>query len=151
MSVQRILVLNGPNLDRLGTREPEIYGHRSLEEIISGLRSNFPDVLIDHHQSNMEGELIGWLHSAEGKYEGVVFNAGGYSHTSVSIRDAVSTISVPVLEVHISNLLSREPFRHTSLIGAVCVGSIMGLGAHGYALAIRYFLEGASMKADRSN
>lgn len=135
-----ILVLNGPNLGLLGRREPSIYGSTDLEGLMAGLRDAFPGHRIDHHQSELEGELIRWLHEADGVYAGVVLNAGGYAHTSVALRDAVAAIAVPVVEVHLSNLLAREPFRHTSLVGAVCVGCIMGLGAEGYRLAVDHLL-----------
>ena len=135
-----ILVVNGPNLGLLGRREPSIYGTTDLDGLIGALRTAFPTHRIDHRQSELEGELIRWLHEADGVYAGVVLNAGGYSHTSVALRDAVAAVSVPVLEVHLSNLLAREPFRHTSLVGAVCAGSIMGLGAEGYRLAVDHLL-----------
>lgn len=137
----RILILNGPNLNLLGTREPTIYGGLSLEEMMQGTRDAFPDVLVDHKQSNMEGELVEAVQQAQGQYAGLVINAGGYAHTSVALRDAVATLSIPVVEVHITNLLAREPFRHTSLVGSVCVGGIMGLGGEGYQLAVRYLLQ----------
>lgn len=138
--MSKILILNGPNLNLLGTREPAIYGGLSLEEMMQATREAFPDIELEHVQSNSEGELVDALQAAEGVRSGIVLNAGGYSHTSVALRDAVAAISVPVVEVHISNLLAREPFRHTSLVGAVCVGSIMGLGGEGYTLAVRFLL-----------
>lgn len=136
----RFLILNGPNLDLLGTREPKIYGGLSLQEYIPHLQSLFPDHRIDHFQTNSEGELIDQLHGADGVHSGVVLNAGGYTHTSVSIRDAIAAIKVPVVEVHISNLLSREEFRHTSLIGGVCAGSLMGFGMDGYRMAVDHLV-----------
>ncbi|MBV6404974.1 MAG: type II 3-dehydroquinate dehydratase [Flavobacteriales bacterium] len=135
-----ILVLNGPNLALLGRREPAIYGKGDLEHLMAGLRAEFPEHRIDHRQSELEGDLVRWLHEAEGAYAGVVLNAGGYSHTSVALRDAVAAVTVPVVEVHLSNLLAREPFRHVSLLGGVCVGSIMGLGAESYRLAVDHLL-----------
>lgn len=135
-----ILVLNGPNLGLLGRREPSVYGSTDLEGLMSGLREAFPKHRIDHRQSDLEGELIHWLHEADGVYTGVVMNAGGYSHTSVALRNAVAAVSVPVVEVHLTNLLAREPFRHTSLVGAVCVGSIMGFGVESYRLAVEHLL-----------
>ena len=132
----RILVINGPNLNLLGTRQPEIYGSLSLDELIKGLQNSFLSIEIAHFQSNVEGELINTLQQAVGKFDGIVLNAGGYTHTSVAIRDAISSINVPVVEVHMSNIAAREEFRHTSLIAAVCVGSIAGFGAHSYTLAI---------------
>ncbi len=140
--MSKILIINGPNLNMLGLREPEIYGQLSLEEVIEELRKGFPEFILEHVQSNLEGELVTALHGAEGRCVGVVLNAGGYAHTSVAIRDAVSAISVPVVEVHITNLLAREPFRHVSLVGAVCRGGVMGLGADGYRLAVLHLLQG---------
>ncbi len=139
--MSRILILNGPNLNLLGSREPAIYGGLSLEEVVTGLTARFPSVTIDHRQSNLEGEMVEAVQQAEGRYDGVVLNAGGYAHTSVALRDAVAAVSVPVVEVHISNLLAREPFRHVSLVGAVCVGGIMGLGTDGYRLAVEHLLQ----------
>jgi 3-dehydroquinate dehydratase-2 len=136
----RILVLNGPNLNLLGQREPGTYGTGTLDDLLAMLGSRFPGVAIDHVQSNLEGELVEALHRADGACDGVVLNAGGYTHTSVALRDAVAAIRVPVVEVHLSNLLAREPFRHVSLIGGVCTGSIMGFGAEGYAMAVAYLL-----------
>ena len=136
-----ILVINGPNLNLLGTREPHIYGDRSMDDIMVSLRDAFPAISIDEVRTNEEGAIVTALQGANGRVMGVVLNAGGYSHTSVAIRDAISAMDVPVVEVHLSNLLAREPFRHVSILGAVCVGSIMGLGAQGYALAVRYLLE----------
>lgn len=132
----KILVINGPNLNLLGTRQPEIYGSLSLNDLITGLQNSFLSIEIEHYQSNIEGELINALQQAVGKFDAIVLNAGGYTHTSVAIRDAISSISVPVVEVHMSNIAAREEFRHTSLIAAVCVGSITGFGAHSYALAV---------------
>ena len=136
----RILIINGPNLNLLGQREPHIYGHADLDQLVDGLRERFPGVDIEHQQSNLEGELVDAVQRADGRYDGVVLNAGGYSHTSVALRDAVAAVKVPVVEVHLSNLLAREPFRHVSLVGAVCIGGIMGLGVEGYALALHYLL-----------
>lgn len=132
----RILILNGPNLNLLGTREPEIYGNRTFLHVLEGLQKNFPGE-IEYIQSNVEGELINALH--ESKHTGIILNAGGYTHTSVSIRDAIAGIEIPVVEVHISNLAQREEFRHNSLITAVCAGSIMGFGMEGYRLALEWF------------
>jgi len=139
--MRKILILNGPNLNLLGTREPAIYGGLSLEEMMQATRDAFPEAELDHLQTNLEGELVEALQNAQGNYYGIVLNAGGYSHTSVALRDAVASVDVPVVEVHISNLLAREPFRHTSLVGAVCIGGIMGLGADGYRLAVQYLLQ----------
>ena len=132
----KILVINGPNLNLLGTREPEVYGSQTLDKLISELQNAFSNLELVHYQSNVEGELINSLHEASRSYDGVVINAGGYTHTSVAIRDAIAGITVPVVEVHMSNIAAREEFRHDSLIAAVCVGSIAGFGAHSYTLAI---------------
>ncbi len=132
----KILVVNGPNLNLLGTREPEVYGSMNLEELMTSLRTEFLEMEIDDYQSNIEGELINKLQSAAGSFDGIVINAGGYTHTSVAIRDAISAIAAPVVEVHMSNIAAREEFRHNSLISAVCVGSIAGFGANSYSLGI---------------
>ncbi|MCB0794969.1 MAG: 3-dehydroquinate dehydratase [Flavobacteriales bacterium] len=139
-----ILVINGPNLGLLGSREPHLYGTRTLQEVMDDLSGHFPDARIDHYQSDLEGELITAIHGAAGKYVGIVLNPGGYGHTSVALRDAVAASKVPVIEVHLTNLLAREPFRHVSLVGGVCIGSIMGLGAAGYRWAAAHFLEPAA-------
>jgi 3-dehydroquinate dehydratase II len=136
----RILIINGPNLNLLGTREPALYGGRSMEDYGPEVQAAFPGVELQVRQSNVEGELITWVQEAARDCDGIVINAGGYSHTSVALRDAVAAISIPVIEVHVSNLLAREPFRHVSLVGAVCAGSIMGLGLDGYRLAVDHLL-----------
>ncbi|MBI1289118.1 MAG: type II 3-dehydroquinate dehydratase [Flavobacteriales bacterium] len=132
----RILVINGPNLNLLGKREPSVYGSQTLADILLGLRDTFPEVEIADYQSNVEGELIDRLQQADGSVDGIVFNAGGYTHTSVAIRDAINAISTPVVEVHMSNIAAREEFRHISLIAGVCVGTISGFGADSYRLAV---------------
>jgi 3-dehydroquinate dehydratase-2 len=138
----RIVVLNGPNLDRLGRREPEVYGTSSLAGIETGLRAAFPDVELACVQSNHEGELVDAIHTADDDGTvGVVLNPAGYGHTSVAIRDAVAAVDVPVVEVHLSNVHAREPFRHTLLTGGACAGVISGLGPAGYHLAVRYLLD----------
>lgn len=137
----RIAIINGPNLNLTGKREPEIYGNQSFEQYIEALRQRFPQVEIQYFQSNVEGELINRLHSCMGNADGVILNAGGYTHTSVALADAVAAINIPVVEVHISNVLAREDFRKTSFIAARCRGSISGLGMTGYALAIQYFID----------
>jgi 3-dehydroquinate dehydratase II len=131
-----LLIVNGPNLNLLGTREPQIYGNQSFLDYLEELRGGFSGS-IAYFQSNIEGELIDALQASE--HDGIILNAGGYTHTSVAIRDCISAISVPVVEVHISNLAQREAFRHDSMITAVCKGSIMGFGMEGYRLAVQSF------------
>lgn len=132
----KILILNGPNLNLLGKREPGIYGSETFESYLGKLRSRFPDIEIDYRQSNIEGELIDAIQDADGRYDGVLLNAGGYTHTSVAIADAIGAVSVPVVEIHISSILAREQFRHTSLLAPKCKGSIMGFGLESYRLGI---------------
>ena len=137
-----ILILNGPNLNLLGRREPEIYGRRSLEDIIEGLKFEFPDVRIETLQSNHEGVLIDAIHDtrADDACIGIVLNAGAYTHTSLALADAIAAVPTPVVEVHLSNIFAREAIRHNSLLAPVCIGSITGLGALGYSLAVRALL-----------
>jgi len=132
----KILIINGPNLNLLGTREVDIYGSKSFEGFLPMLRDLYSDMEIDYFQSNWEGEIIDKLQESGGKYTGVVLNAAAYTHTSVAIADAVKASSVPVVEVHISNILDREEFRHKSLISPNCIGSIMGFGLDSYRLGI---------------
>ncbi len=132
----RLLILNGPNLNLLGQREKSIYGNQSFEDYLELLTPVFEGISIDYFQSNIEGELIDKLHASQGVYNGIVMNAGGYTHTSVALADAIAAIRVPVVEVHISNLLNREDFRHRSMIGPNCIGSIMGFGLDSYRLGI---------------
>jgi 3-dehydroquinate dehydratase II len=137
-----ILIINGPNLNLLGTREPEIYGDETFEEFFEDLKEMYFDFTLEYFQSNHEGEIIDKLHQASSKnVTGIILNAGGYSHTSVAIRDAVSGIKSPVIEVHISNIYAREEFRHHSLLSAVSKGVICGFGLDGYAMALDTFLE----------
>ena len=131
-----ILILNGPNLNLLGTREVDVYGSIPFDSYLKILSDHFPDIKLTYFQSNWEGELIDQLHQAVGKYAGVVLNAGGYTHTSVALADAVKAISIPVVEVHISNILNREEFRKTSLLAPVCMGSISGFGLDSYRLGV---------------
>jgi 3-dehydroquinate dehydratase-2 len=134
-----LLVLNGPNLNLLGTREPDTYGTETLADVEAGLQDDFPEVDFSFRQDNSEGALIDHLHAAHAQaLGGVVFNPGGYTHTSVALRDAVAAIDPPVVEVHLSNIHAREAFRHRSRIAPVCIGQITGLGTTGYALAVRY-------------
>lgn len=139
----KLLVLNGPNLNRLGKREPEVYGTMTLADVEQKLvdLSNKHKVDIECFQSNAEGDLIDKIHEAEdSSVNGILFNPGAFTHYSIALRDAVASVSVPVVEIHISNIHSREPFRHTSVIAPVCVGQITGLGTDGYELAFSYFL-----------
>lgn len=136
----KLLLLNGPNLNLLGQREPGVYGHRSFVDLLHELRKRFPEHDLDHFQSNVEGELVNALQAADDGYDGVVFNAGGYTHTSVALRDCIAAIKAPVIEVHISNVLKREEFRHTSMIGGVSLGTISGLGLDGYRLAVDHLV-----------
>jgi len=136
-----IAIINGPNLNMLGTRETDIYGNESFETFLPKLKSRFPNVTISYYQSNVEGELINQLQACNGKVDGIIFNGAGYTHTSVAIADAIAAINTPVVEVHISNIMAREEFRKISLTAAKCVGSISGLGLDGYALAIQYFID----------
>lgn len=140
----KYFVLNGPNLNRLGKREPEIYGSETLDDV----RQNLEDVAkqfqveLDFRQSNHEGQLVDWIHEAEDtNVKGIVFNPGAYTHTSVALRDAIAAVNVPVIEVHISNIHKREEFRYKSLLAAECVGQICGLGTFGYELALRKFIQ----------
>lgn len=135
--MKRIEIINGPNLNLTGRREPEIYGSTSMEQCIDGLRSRFPDVEIGYFQSNVEGELINRLHQVGFSADGIVINAGGYSHTSVALYDAITSIPAPAIEVHLSNIFAREDYRHHSLLTSACRGMICGLGIHGYFLAIQ--------------
>lgn len=136
----RIIIINGPNLNLLGKRQKDIYGDISFEDYLQTLRDEFPDIELEYFQSNIEGEIIDKLHLVGFSYDGIILNAGGYTHSSVSIADAVSSINTPVVEVHISNILAREEFRHVSLISPNAKGSIFGFGLKGYKLAIQAFL-----------
>ena len=131
----KITIINGPNLNLLGVRESNVYGTRSMEDYLKELKCAFPDVELEYRQSNVEGELVTFIQQAATS-DGIVLNAGGYTHTSVAIPDAVAAVSVPTIEVHISNILAREPERHTSLLARAVRGSIMGFGLYGYNLAI---------------
>ena len=135
----KILIINGANLNLLGHRQPEIYGCESFEDYLGALRARYSEHTVDYYQSNIEGELVDAIQRAEGIYDGIILNAGGYTHTSVVLRDAIAAMSVPVVEVHISSILAREEFRHTSLIAPVVRGSIMGFGLESYRLAMEYF------------
>ena len=136
----KILIINGANLNLLGSRQPEIYGRESFEDYLEALRARYSDHTIDYYQSNIEGEIVDAIQRADGMYDAVVLNAGGYTHTSVVIRDAIAAIATPVVEVHISSILAREEFRHISLIAPVARGSIMGFGMESYRLAVEHII-----------
>ena len=136
-----IAIVNGPNLNLLGTREPAIYGNQSFNDYLDALRKRFPGIHFSYYQSNVEGELINYLHQCIGNAQGIIINAGAYTHTSIAIADAISSIGIPVIEVHISNVFAREEYRKTSYIASKCIGSICGLGLEGYALAAQYFIQ----------
>jgi len=136
----KILVLNGPNLNLLGKREPEIYGSKTFEDYFLELKQNFNQVELSYYQSNIEGELINKIHEVGFDYDGIVFNAGAYTHTSVALADAIKGVTTPVIEVHISNVHSREDFRHKSFIAPNCKGTIAGFGLKSYDLAIQSFI-----------
>lgn len=140
--MKKILILNGPNLNLQGKRDVNIYGSTTFEEYIATLSARYASrVEFDYFQSNIEGELINSIHESVGRYDGVVLNAGGYTHTSVALRDAISAVTTPVVEVHISSILAREEFRHTSMIAPVAKGSIMGFGLDSYRLGVEALLE----------
>lgn len=138
--MKKILIVNGPNLNLLGVREPSIYGHDSFESYMPQLRADFPDVKIKYYQSNVEGELINKLQEVGFEYDGIVLNAGAYTHTSIALLDCIRSLSCPVVEVHISNVHAREEFRHKSMISAACLGVICGFGLAGYKMAIEGLL-----------
>jgi len=136
-----IEIINGPNLNLLGKREPEKYGHSSFENYLIVLKSRFPEIEFTYYQSNIEGEIINEIQKSGFSSDGIILNAGGYTHTSVSITDAIASITSPVIEVHITNIASREEFRHSSLIGKNCYGSISGFGLDSYRLAVEALIE----------
>jgi len=136
----RIEIINGPNLNLLGSREPELYGDSGFEKWLETIETAYPGITFTYSQSNIEGELVTMIQGAGERSDGVIINPGGYTHTSVAMADAIAAIGIPVVEVHISNLLSREEFRHTSLTGRYCTGTIMGLGLDGYRLAVEALL-----------
>jgi 3-dehydroquinate dehydratase-2 len=137
----KIQIINGPNLNLLGLREPTIYGAEGFDSYISNLREFFSIIEIDYYQSNVEGELINKLHEVGFSYDGIILNAGGYTHTSVALADAIAAIQTPVVEVHVSNIYAREEFRHVSLTGKNCKGVLTGFGLDGYRLAIESLLK----------
>ena len=137
-----VLVVNGPNLNMLGKREPDQYGHMTLADICQRIRghADHNNIQVDFFQSNSEGDLVTCIQEAPERFSGIILNAGAYSHTSIALRDAVSSISIPVIEVHISNIYRREEFRHHTHLAPVCAGSIVGFGFLGYILALDYFI-----------
>ncbi|MAG87445.1 type II 3-dehydroquinate dehydratase [Zunongwangia profunda] len=136
----KLLIINGPNLNLLGTREPEIYGNQTFKEYFDDLQKKFEKIKLSYFQSNIEGEIIDMLHDARKEFDGVILNAAAYTHTSVAIADAIKAIETPVVEVHISNTHARESFRHTSYLSPVVKGVILGFGLKSYDLAIQSFL-----------
>lgn len=139
MANKKILILNGPNLNLLGVREKSVYGNQSFEQFFEELKAEFPQVELHYFQSNIEGELINKIHEVGFTFDGIVLNAGAYTHTSIAIADAISAITTPVIEVHISNVHAREEFRHHSFLAARCKGVIAGFGMQSYVLGVSYF------------
>lgn len=137
----KVQIINGPNINLLGKREPSIYGSTSLETCITELRERYPNIQIDHFQSNIEGEMINKIHETGFEVDGIILNAGAYTHTSIALHDAIKAVTSPVIEVHISNVHSREPFRHVSMISAACKGVICGFGLDSYRLAIEALIK----------
>ena len=136
----KLIIINGPNLNLLGVREKKIYGNKSFESLFDELKKKYNDISLEQYQSNHEGEIIEKIQEVGFSYDGIIINAGGFTHTSIAIRDAISSVTTPCLEVHISNILSREEFRQNSYLSEVSVGIISGLGMKGYELAIQYFI-----------
>lgn len=135
----KIQIINGPNLNLLGVREPSIYGNSSFETYLEQLRKIYPDIELDYYQSNIEGELINKMQDVGFSYDGIVLNAGAYTHTSIALQDCIRSLKTPTIEVHISNVHTREEFRHHSYISCACVGVICGFGMDSYRLAVDYF------------
>ena len=135
----KLLIINGPNLNLLGKREPSIYGHASFDDFFVDLKTKYASIDFDYYQSNVEGELINKLHEVGFSYDGIIMNAGAYTHTSIGIADAIAGIKTPVIEVHISNVYAREEYRHISLMAKNCIGVITGLGLNSYRLAVEHF------------
>lgn len=140
----KIQIINGPNLNLLGTREPGIYGQQSFEQYLPQLQARYPDLEISYYQSNVEGELINKMQEVGFSFDGIVLNAGAYTHTSVALHDCIRSLKCPVIEVHISNVHQREPFRHQSMISSACKGVVCGFGLDSYRLAIEGLKEGVS-------
>ena len=138
--MKKILIINGPNLNLLGKREPTIYGNNTFEDYLEQLREKYPQCEISYYQSNIEGELINKIHEVGFTYDGIILNAGAYTHTSIALHDAIKAVTTPVIEVHISNVHAREPFRHVSMISAACKGVVIGFGLESYRLALESFI-----------
>lgn len=138
--MKRIQIINGPNLNLLGKREPTVYGNQTFDDYLLDLKKQFPEIQIDYFQSNIEGELINKLHEVGFTYDGIILNAGAYTHTSIAIADAIKGITVPVIEVHISNVFKRETYRHHSYLSEACKGCIVGFGMNSYRLGIEAIL-----------
>lgn len=137
----KLIIINGPNLNLLGIREKDVYGNQSFEEYFEVLKSKYPQISLEYYQSNVEGELINELQEKGFLYDGIIINAGAYTHTSIAIADTIKAIKAPVVEVHVSNIFAREDFRHVSYLGRNCVGSISGFGLKSYDLAIESYLK----------
>jgi len=140
--LMKIQIINGPNLNLLGVREKSIYGSASFDDYLVDLRKQYPEIEINYYQSNVEGELINKLHEVGFSYDGIIMNAGAYTHTSIAIADAIAAINTPVIEVHISNVYKREEFRHSSMLASNCKGVIAGFGLDSYRLGIENFIKG---------
>lgn len=137
----KIQIINGPNINLLGKREPSIYGSQSFEDYLEELKERYPEVAFEYYQSNVEGEMINKIHEVGFDFDGIVLNAGAYTHTSIALQDAIRAVKSPVIEVHISNVHKREEFRHKSLISCACVGVICGFGLNSYRLAVEALLD----------
>lgn len=136
----KIQIINGPNINLLGKREPGVYGTRSFEDYLEELRARYPQVSLEYYQSNVEGEMINKIHEVGFSYDGIILNAGAYTHTSIALQDAIRAVNTPVVEVHISNVHQREEFRHKSMISCACMGVICGFGLDSYRLAVEALL-----------
>lgn len=140
--MKKIQIINGPNLNLLGKREPTVYGNASFEGYLEQLKTRYPECEISYFQSNIEGEMINKIHETGFSADGIILNAGAYTHTSIALHDAIKAVTTPVVEVHISNVHARESFRHVSMISAACRGVVLGFGLDSYRLALESFLDG---------
>lgn len=140
MKIMKIQIINGPNINLLGKREPSIYGSQSFEDYLEELKARYPNVTFEYYQSNVEGEMINKIHEVGFEFDGIILNAGAYTHTSIALQDAIRAVKSPVIEVHISNVHKREEFRHKSMISCACVGVICGFGLDSYRLAVEAML-----------